>query len=184
MPHKLIPDRFPVLADNRLTLRELAEADLPAWFARLSDSEAATLAGDPVATSMSDVIEGLEYHRRAFREKEGLRWAITPDPRQPGIGSIGFGNFSDDYTRAGIGAAIGRDHWGLGIATRAGQLVLDYGFSILRLIEVWAVVLPENAGVIRVLEKLCFTPGGDSGSIDRQIGDRTDTLFYQVTRPT
>ncbi len=184
MNNQTIPDRFPVLADNGLVLRELTEADLPAWFARLSDSDAAALAGDPVATSMNNVIEGLKYHQQAFREKEGLRWAIALDPQQPGVGSIGFDNFNDDYSRAAIGAALGRDHWGLGIATHAGRLVLDYGFSVLGLIEVWAVVLPENVRVIRVLEKLGFTPGSDAGATDRKIGDRTDTLFYCVTTPT
>ena len=40
MNNQTIPDRFPVLADDGLVLRELTEADLPAWFARLSDAEA------------------------------------------------------------------------------------------------------------------------------------------------
>ena len=182
MTNPLIPDAFPVLADGELTLRHMAEADLPAWFARLSDAEAATLAGDPVATSMSTVIEGLEYHHQAFTDKVGLRWAIALDPSGPGIGSIGFSSFNEDYSCAGIGAAIGRDHWGLGVATRAGRLVLDYGFSALKLKEVWAVVLPENSRVIRVLEKLGFALGDGARYIDRTIGDRTDTLVYRATR--
>ncbi len=59
---------------------------------------------------------------------------------------------------------------------------MDYGFSALRLEEVWAVVLPENSRVIRVLEKLGFGPGGNSGSINRKIGGRTDTLVYRATK--
>ena len=152
MANELIPDRFPELTGDGLTLRELTEADLPAWFARLSDAEAAGLAGDPVANSTNDVIEGLKYHHEAFRTKNGLRWAIAIDLESSNVGSVGLDNFSEDNRRAGIGAAIGRDHWSLGIATRAGRLVLDYGFSRLRLDAVWAVVLPENARVIRVLE--------------------------------
>ena len=180
MANELIPNRFPELTGDRLTLREMTEADLPAWFARLSDAEAAGLAGDPVATSMNDVIEGLKHHHEAFRTKNGLRWAIAIDPGGSSVGSVGLENFSEDNRRASIGAAIGRDHWSLGIAARAGRLVLDYGFSMLRLHEVWAVVLPENARVIRVLEKLGFVPGGDCSSIDCTIGDRTDTLLYHL----
>lgn len=72
MPYDRIPESFPVLGGEGLTLRELTEEDLPAWFARLSDAEAATLAGDPVATSMQDAIDGLAYHRNAFRAQEGV----------------------------------------------------------------------------------------------------------------
>ena len=46
MSHDLIPDQFPVLRRADLMLRQLEEADLPAWFARLTDREAATMAGE------------------------------------------------------------------------------------------------------------------------------------------
>ena len=180
MPYDLVPDPFPTLHGDGLTLRELAKGDLPAWFGRLSDAKAAALAGDPVATSMEDVIEALQHHRNAFRRKGGLRWAIVPDSLGTSVGSIGFGDFSQDERSAGIGTAIGRAHWSAGIATRAGRLVLDYGFSALHLEQVWAVVLPENARVIRVLEKLGFVLGEDSIAADRPIGKRTDTLLYHL----
>ena len=182
MPYDLVPDQFPTLQGDGLTLRELTEEDLPAWFARLSDAEAAALAGDPVPTSEEDVMEGLRQHRNAFRGKQGLRWAIVPDSLGTSVGTIGFDPLSQDERSAGIGAAIGRAHWGRGVATGAGRLVLDYGFSALRLERVWAVVLPENARVIRVLQKLGFASGRDSETIDRSIGNRTDTLLYDLHR--
>ncbi len=182
MPYDLVPDQFPTLRGDGLTLRELSESDLPAWFDRLSDAKAAALAGDPVATSMEEVIEALQHHRNAFRRKEGLRWSIVPDSLGTSVGSIGFDDFSQDERTAGIGAAIGRAHWSAGIASRAGRLALEYGFSALHLEQVWAVVLPENARVIRVLEKLGLVLGEDSIAAARPIGKRTDTLLYRVAR--
>ena len=76
MRYDAVPDCHPILRGHGLTLRELAEEDLPAWFARLSDASAAALAGDPVATSIQDAIDGLRYHQKAFQNKEGMRWAI------------------------------------------------------------------------------------------------------------
>jgi len=181
VPYDLIPDSLPTLSGGGLTLRELAEEDLPAWFGRLSDPEAATLAGDPVATSMQDVIDGLAFHQKAFRRKEGVRWAIVPDELGTSVGSIGFGELSQDTRSAALGAAIGRADWGRGIATAAGRLVLDYGFSELSLEQVDAVVLPENSRVIRVLRKLAFVLAGDL-TATRPIGERTDTLVYRLTR--
>jgi RimJ/RimL family protein N-acetyltransferase len=176
------PSRFPVLHGEGLTLRELVEDDLPAWLARLSDAEAAALAGDPVATSMKNVVEGLDHHRDAFRERSGLRWAIVPDELSASVGSIGFVRLNQSNRMAEVGAAIGRAHWGRGIATRAARLVLDYGFSTLQLAAVEAVVLPENARTIRVLERLGFAHLSGPCPSDRVVNGRRDSLFYFLDR--
>ena len=41
MAYEPFPETLPELVGDRLGLRELCEADLPAWFERLSDPEAA-----------------------------------------------------------------------------------------------------------------------------------------------
>lgn len=174
MAYDAVPDDFPVLHGFGLTLRELAEEDLPAWFDRLSDAEAATLAGDPVATSFRDVIEGLRHHREAFRNKEALRWAIVPDKLGVSVGSVGFGELSQATRSASLGGAIGRAHWNRGMATNAARLVIGFGFDRLRLAQVEAVVLARNARVRRVLAKLGFEPqpelpaGRGIGGADRE----------------
>ncbi len=179
----LIPDVFPVLEGEGLTLRALREEDLPAWFSRLSDAESASLAGDPVATSIDQVVQGLQYHRRSFREKQSIRWSIIPDELGMSVGSIGFSEFACNERGASVGAAIGRAHWGGGIATRAGRIALAYAFTTLQLSFVWAVVLPENTRVLHVLGKLGFSLDDAPAGIMRNIGNRTDTLYYCVHRP-
>jgi ribosomal-protein-alanine N-acetyltransferase len=182
MPYDGMPDRFPVLRGYGLTLRELAEEDLPAWFGRLSDPEAAALAGDPVATSMQDAIEGLRHHRNAFRNKEGLRWAIVPDQLGVSVGSIGFRDFDQTQRSAGIGGAIGRAHWNRGIATSAGRLVIDYGFEVLGLACIEAVVLARNGRVIRVLDKLGFERQPEP-PVGRGVGGADSESVLYVLRP-
>ena len=141
MSYERIPDTLPVLSGEGLTLRELTEADLPAWFGRRTDIEAAALAGDSIATSMQDIVDSLEFHRGAFRAREGLRWAIVPDELGESVGTIGFGAFDQTDLSAQIGYAIGRAHWNRGITTRAARLTID-GASI------------------RILEKLGFQLDG------------------------
>ena len=51
MHYERIPDTLPILSGEGLTLRELTEADLPAWFGRRTDTEAAALAGNSIATN-------------------------------------------------------------------------------------------------------------------------------------
>jgi ribosomal-protein-alanine N-acetyltransferase len=156
MDYSLFPTVFPVLNGEGITLRELTDVDLPAWFKRLTDPEAAELAGDPIAESMEDVISGLEYHAIGFRFKESIRWAIVPDDIGESVGTIGFNSFNPDHDSADIGYAIGRSHWNKGIATRAIRIVINYGFNVLKLKHIEAEVLTHNVASIRVLEKLSF----------------------------
>lgn len=178
MAWDLIPERVPILRGEGLTLREMSEEDLPAWFGRLSDPEAAVLAGDPVATSLQALIDGLHHHREALHKKEGLRWSIVPDAVGANVGSIGLIEFDPRSRSAVVGAAVGRAHWGQGIAGRAGRLVADYAFGPLALARIEAIVLARNARVIRVLDKLGFArqPGVPAG---RGIGgaDGESALF-------
>jgi RimJ/RimL family protein N-acetyltransferase len=184
MPYDLVPATFPVIRGDGLTLRELAEPDLPGWLARLADAEAAALAGDPVATSMQVVVDGLAHHRAAFRSKEALRWAIVLDETGASVGSVGFGELYEAERRGVLGAAIGREHWGAGIAPRAGRLVVAYGFRELGLSSIEAVVLEHNARVIRVLAKLSFECHGPAAA-DRAVDDsRGDSLLYVLGRPS
>jgi len=181
--YPLIPDAVPVLRGDRLVLRELVEADLDAWFSRLSDPEAATLAGDPVATSRQAVVDGLAYHRRALAEREGIRWSIVPDDVGASVGSIGLGRFDASGRSAEIGAAVGRAHWSRGIATAAGRLVIDYASDALALRRIDALVLERNARVRRVLEKLGFVRAGDVPP-DREIGGAGNpSLYYSLALP-
>ncbi len=182
VPYDLIPNEVPVLRGDGIMLRELGEEDLPAWFKRLSDREAATLAGDPIPSSIQEVRGHLEHHRKALRAKEGLRWAIVPDEVGESVGSIGLGSFDQANRSAGIGAAMNRVHWNRGFCTRAGRLVIDYAFHTLGIERIQADALATNAASIRVLEKLGFEREGLLRG-HRVVGDaRRDSVLYALLR--
>ena len=182
MRYERIPDTLPVLSGEGLTLRELTEADLPAWFGRRTDMEAAALAGDPIATSMQDVADSLEFHRGAFRAREGLRWAIVPDELGESVGTIGFAAFDQTDLSAQIGYAIGRAHWNRGITTCAARLTINYGFNVLGLERIDAMVLTVNGASIRVLEKLGFELDGLRPA--SSVADKTPSAYalYSLER--
>jgi len=182
MPYDCIPDVFPVLKGGGLTLREMREEDLPAWFARLSDPEAAALAGDPIATSIQAAVDGLAFHREAFRTKEGLRWSIVPDDVAASVGTIGFGTLDQANRKGAIGGAIGRAHWNRGIATAATRLVVDYGFSVLGLERIEAEAMAVNVGSIRVLERVGFQREGLLRGYRIVNGERADFVAYGLLR--
>jgi len=156
MRYERIPDTLLTLSGEGLTLRELTEADLPAWFGRRTDTEAVALTGDSIATSMQDIANSLAFHRSAFRARKSLRWAIVPNELGESVGTIGLAAFDQTDRSAQIGYSIGRAHWNRGITTSAARLTIDYGFRVLGLERIDAIVLTVNGASIRVLKKLGF----------------------------
>ena len=168
---RAFPEVVPVLPGDGLTLREMTEADVPAWFERASDPESSALSGDPIPESIEICYGWLETHRRNFTERTSIRWAIVPDGTDRSIGSIGISNISTDGRVAEIGAVIARSYWNRGIVTRATGCVVEYSMVRLGLEEIRAETLCTNLAAIRVLERLGFR-------LDRTIADyrNTDTM--------
>lgn len=73
------------------------------------------------------------------------------------FGTIGLRLGEDVYRHsAEIGYWLGEPYWGRGIATRAVQRLVEWGFENFGLLRVHAYVFSENPGSMRVLEKAGF----------------------------
>jgi RimJ/RimL family protein N-acetyltransferase len=53
-----------------------------------------------------------------------------------------------------VGWRLHPDHWGRGLATEGGRASLRYGFDVLHLDRIIAIVMPENLASRRVMAKL------------------------------
>jgi RimJ/RimL family protein N-acetyltransferase len=78
-----------------------------------------------------------------------------------------------DADEVEVGWHLGKEHWGKGYATEGGRGAVTYGFDVLGLDAIYAVVVPENAASIAVARRLGMTP---EGLTDRYYG-RTLELF-------
>ncbi len=73
------------------------------------------------------------------------------------VGCIGLVLQTDVYKlTAEIGYWIGEPFWGLGLATKAVNLLVDYGFNQLNLVRIYTGVFDFNKASQRVLEKAGF----------------------------
>jgi len=72
-------------------------------------------------------------------------------------GCIGLVRQTDIYKlTAELGYWIGEPYWGLGIATKSVNLIVDYGFDQLGLVRIFTGVFDFNKASQRVLEKAGF----------------------------
>jgi [ribosomal protein S5]-alanine N-acetyltransferase len=157
------PTAVPDLFAESLYLRELVEADIPAWFARATDVESADLAGDPIPESIDTGATWLQRHRDRFQQQSAIRWTIVPKGTTESAGTVGLVITSKEHRTEKFGIVVGRAFWSKGFGTAAAQLVTRYGFDALGLAEIQAEVLQRHFASLRLLEKSGFQRLRDSG---------------------
>ncbi|WP_139417434.1 GNAT family N-acetyltransferase [Agromyces laixinhei] len=153
-----------------VTLRATRAGDLDALFTFGQQAEAVQMAAftapDPSDRAMFDA-----HWRRLLDDPRTASRTIRADGTV--VGSVGRW-FEDDT--AEITYWIDRAHWGEGIATRAMRLFLD----TLPDRPVRARVAADNAGSIRVLEKLGFRQVGTDAGFANARGAEIEERIYEL----
>lgn len=100
------------------------------------------------------------------------------------IGGIGIELQTDVYRRSGeLGYWLAEPFWGRGIVTAAANAVVEYGFTRLDLVRIFAGVFATNPASARVLEKVGFELEGRSRHAVFKHGELIDELRYAILRP-
>jgi RimJ/RimL family protein N-acetyltransferase len=149
-----------ILETQRLLLREFDAADAAAFYMLGSDPAITRYTGDPGLTSVEHALEILRSRTLADYRKHGFgRWACVLKTSDAVIGFAGL-KYLDELEEVDIGYRLLPAYWGRGLATEAGQAVLNFGFDQLRLERIIGLVDPENVASVRVLDKLGMTWDG------------------------
>jgi len=96
------------------------------------------------------------------------------------IGNCGIRQESAGSYEADMGYELAPQHWGQGYATEAARAVLGFGFVELRPHRVWADCVADNAGSIRVLEKLGMRLEGRLREKEYYKGRWWDKLIFAI----
>jgi [ribosomal protein S5]-alanine N-acetyltransferase len=163
------------LLTERLELRAFELSDLDALHA---------VNGDPEVTRFMKPYPTAEHTRRALdvhvREARAGRpafWAVIERSSGDLIGDAGVGLVDGIGPEFELGYALGTHWWGRGYATEAARAVRDYALGELALPEVLALVRPDNAASINVVEKL------DMERVGTRASDGAMHLVYAATAP-
>ncbi len=151
---------FPVLTTERLVLRRIDENDLNELLFLRSDKEVIQyLDRDPVQ-SVEETNAFIRSLDTLLITNEAVTWGITLKENPKLIGTICIWHIQRQHHRAEVGYALYPDQWGKGIMNEALSCVLDYGFDVMKLHSMEAIVNPNNGSSIRLLKKNKFVEEG------------------------
>lgn len=171
---------FPNLETDRLLLRRIDEKDVNEVFALRSNPEIMKYIPRPLAKTNEDALEHIAMIDAKIENNEGINWAITlkDDPKL--IGIIGHYRIKPEHFRAEIGYILLPEYNGKGIITEAVQETVKYGFDVMKLHSIEAIIDPDNHGSAKVLEKNNFVKEAHLKENEFYDGRFLDTVIYSI----
>ena len=145
---------------ERLVVRPVAEADLPALLAVNSDEAVTALLPYATWTSLDDGRAWLERMAKIEAGGTATQLVIVDQAIATAIGTCLLFRFDEGSARAEIGYVLGRAHWGRGLMREALGGLLDHAFTTMGLRRIEAEVDVRNASSSRLLARLGFTREG------------------------
>ncbi len=149
-------NQFPVLKSERILYREFKDTDALNLFLLRSNDEVMQHIDRPKMRSVSDAASMIESINDAFKNKQGVSWAIVERTSNTFMGYIGFWRMMQEHCRAEVGYMLLPDFWRKGLMGEALRTVVKFGFNKLNLHSIEANCNPANVGSIKLLEKTGF----------------------------
>jgi len=141
---------------ERLLIRPFKMEDIEPSYKMNLDAEVSRYTGDGGVVSKKEIERRIIENVFGDYEKHGFgRLAVELKGENKFIGFTGL-KYLEDMDEVDLGYRFMKEYWGKGIATESAKACLNLGFETLELNKIIAMVLPENIGSIRVLEKLNF----------------------------
>lgn len=164
----------PNLETKRLRLRRPSWEDFPHILKLGSNPNVMRFINNSQTQSATEAKKDLERRIRQTNKHTGY-WITEHKDEDAFVGWMALKKLdrSRDYE---IGYRFMEEFWGQGLATEAGEIVLQYAFDELRLKHVVAVAQELNFASTRVLEKLGLEKKGEG------IYYNTECVYYKITQ--
>ena len=155
MNQTTFPKTFPTFETERLILRNISQADTAAIFHNFSDPDIAIWFFEQPHTEIEQTVQIINQFISEFEQGKGLTWAIALRENNQCVGTCGYGEI-ETSERGEIGFDLAKDYWGKGLMGEALKPIIDYGFSVLKLVKVEAHTYSINLRARHLLEKVGF----------------------------
>lgn len=147
---------------EQVRLRQWIDADFEPYAAMNADPE--VMRYFPQCMTRDESAASMERQRRAIDERGWGFWAVEVDGVFAGFTGLNRPGFSAAFTPCvEIGWRFHQAYWGRGVAKRAAEMSLRYGFETLQLQEIVSFTASLNRRSWKLMERLGFErdPGGD-----------------------
>lgn len=171
---------FPEITTRRLLLRRITEDDVNEIFFLRSDERVMRYIDKAPAETLDDAYEFIRKIADLEGSADAVTWAICLKGDTRLIGTIVFWNIQKEHYRAEVGYTLHPDYWGKGIMQEALQVVIDYGFRVMKLHSIEANVNPENDSSIKLLERNKFVREAYFRENYYYNGKFLDTAIYSL----
>lgn len=171
---------FPNLETDRLFLRPVVKEDVNEIFALRSNKETMKYVPRPLAKTNEDALVHIAMIESKIETNEGINWAITLKDNPKLIGIIGHYRIKPEHFRAEIGYMLLPEYHGKGIIKEAIKETVKYGFEIMKLHSIEAIIDPDNFASERVLQKSGFIKEAHLKENEYYDGRFLDTVIYSI----
>lgn len=171
---------FHNLETERLLLRRVNNNDCKEVLALRSNPETMKYIPRPLLQNEEDALAHILMIETKIENNEGINWAITLQGDPKLIGVIGHYRIQPENYRAEIGYMILPEYNGKGIVTEAVKEVVKYGFDIMKLHSIEAVIDPDNLASANVLEKNGFIKEAHLKENEFYNGRFWDSVIYSL----
>jgi ribosomal-protein-alanine N-acetyltransferase len=181
MKKPLLTTNFPTLPiDREHHLREISTNDLSDLHALYGDAATIKYIHHNHVWSVEKVERRILQMRDDFKEGTSIYWGIAEKSTSSIKGIVLLHSIDPLHHSATVGYMINRLFWGKGLAFKALQTVLTFGFKELKLNRIDAQVYAEHLPSIRILEKAGMQREGRLRKNFFIDGKAEDALLYSI----
>ena len=171
---------FPNLETERLLLRRVDSNDVKEILSLRSNPETMKYIPRPLLKTDEDSLEHIAMIDSKIESNEGINWAITLKDNPKLIGLIGHYRIKPEHYRAEIGYMLLPEYHGKGIVSEAVEKAVNYGFNVMNLHSLEAVIDPDNYASAKVLEKNGFVKEAHFKEYEFFEGRFLDSVIYSL----
>jgi RimJ/RimL family protein N-acetyltransferase len=171
--------QLPLLAGNRIVLRELRLGDAPSLCAVLGADEVSRFISPPPRT-IAEFEQFIQWALRVREAGDAVCFAVTADAIDLAIGIFQVRRLDAPFALAEWGFALASPFWGTGVFQEGAELVLDFAFRTLGVRRLEARAAMVNGRGIGALRKI----GAVQECVLRESfvsgGSRIDQALYAI----
>jgi ribosomal-protein-alanine N-acetyltransferase len=174
---------LPVFTSERLVLREMTKEDVDDVFKLRADESVSRYIHRNHYITIDEAEAFIVKIGKGISNNECGYWAIALKETNKLIGTTCLWHIDKENYRAEIGYELHPDYQRKGIMNEALPLILKYGFSVMKLHTLEAVVNPANTASIKLLEKNGFVREAYFKENEYYNNKFVDTAIYTLISP-